>query len=193
MLENLVQRPHNSGEKKAQAIVMIWADGRARAGETAGFLLLTTPLPVPLPGPGRLGALTHPVQWAVLQAADAELSALCKSRLQGDQVLLHQPAAVTPGRGPRGMRQVPSLQIRVTTGDVDGVMLGDPYVAIPTASGHTWCDFLRNGLWNPYWGVSIFIYQHSKHLCSLSPSQVASLEWPLGYFKNFILWDAHTF
>lgn len=61
-------------------------------------------------GSSRSGAFTHPVERAVLQAVDIELSTLCESCLQGDQILLHQPAAVTPATGPRpGAGYMPSL------------------------------------------------------------------------------------
>lgn len=42
------------------------------------------PLVTRLAGPGRFGALTHPIKRAVLQAAGSELPALRKSCLQGD-------------------------------------------------------------------------------------------------------------
>lgn len=87
ILENPVQSSHNSDEKSSRQPQWLWgqmgggdAQGDSRRFASEESLLLVARLP----GPGRSGALTHPVKRAVLQAVDSELSALCKSCLQGD-------------------------------------------------------------------------------------------------------------
>lgn len=99
---------NNSGEEKPHALALLWADGGAEAAWGAAVSALLTVLPVCPAGPGRPGPLTPPVQGALFHAADPELSTLREPHLQGNQILLHQPAAVTPAAR-RWEVQVPGL------------------------------------------------------------------------------------
>jgi hypothetical protein len=154
-----------------------------------------------LVGPDDFWLLMALCSLCVLQAlADLVHSHIQSNKLCSKQLTLSCPLCVNPvcretksfftsqqlwpRPRTRGIRQMPNLQMPQCGGGCNLKMEEGSWVSLCTAVRYRLSDFLKNGLWHPYWGISVCIYLYSKHLQSFSLGKFTSWECPVGHSEN---------